>query len=284
MAQAADLPLHYVVYLSPAGTTRQVADTIAARLEFHQQAVHLIDVAELIRRREVECCFSAWTAGSCLWLGSPVYCDHALPPVTEIISRIPFESHGFAVPFVTWGGVTSGLALPELAEGLTRRGLRVVGAAKVLALHSSTLGSSQPVAAGHPDAEDLRQIRGLVDRVLEKIAGPGPALDAALLHYLPQRMELESQAKSLAQVKTLLPPLVADQDRCLGCGDCVAICPLSCLRLNPWPEADSRCIRCSQCVRGCPHGAFPFNPEAALERIRDMAARSDEEKVTRVFV
>ena len=55
-----------------------------------------------------------WFESCCLWIGFPGYCDHALPLIEDAICNMPPKCSGFAVPFVTWGGMISGLALPEL--------------------------------------------------------------------------------------------------------------------------------------------------------------------------
>ncbi len=52
------------------------------------------------------------------------------------------------MPFATWGGVTSGLALPDLAEALQAKGFQPVGAAKVLAEHASMWAAPEPLAPG----------------------------------------------------------------------------------------------------------------------------------------
>jgi formate hydrogenlyase subunit 6/NADH:ubiquinone oxidoreductase subunit I len=46
-----------------------------------------------------------------------------------------------------------------------------------------------------------------------------------------------------------------DETRCTGCGDCVAVCPTSCLEmagLLPWLPRPEDCVSCALCVLACP--------------------------------
>lgn len=54
-----------------------------------------------------------------------------VPPVEHFISSLPDQSENFAVPFVTWGAVNSGVALHEMGVMLINKGFAILGAAKV---------------------------------------------------------------------------------------------------------------------------------------------------------
>ena len=54
-----------------------------------------------------------------------------------------------------------------------------------------------------------------------------------------------------------LPTL--DEALCIGCGDCVAVCPTACLELCgrlPWLPRPADCISCAACVVVCPTAAI----------------------------
>lgn len=275
---------HRVVYFSPAGTTRLVAETIAGQLRALDQTVELIDLSVLIRAGDNHDWYLSWPESCCLWIGSPVYCDHALPLVEDFIRGLPGGSAGFSVPFVTWGGVTSGLALPELAKLLREKRYPTLAAAKILAAHSSTWRAPEPLASGHPSADELQMICQMVIQVQEKLLSDVPALlDPMQLNYLPVQMQQSSAAKTLALVKAALPPLMVDETACTCCGVCAERCPMDCIELQPYPSLGPDCIRCLQCVRNCPEQAFMFNPEMLNQRILEMAASSAEPQVSRIF-
>lgn len=276
---------HRIVYLSPAGTTRRVAERIALRLEEQGRTAAIIDLASLDEPGRWDVCLADWPQHCCLWLGTPVYCDHALPQLEAFVRSLPHTEVGFAVPFATWGGVTSGLALPELAALLKSQGYQPLGAAKVMAEHSSTWRAERPVASGRPAQNDLQLVDQLVDRVTAKLTAQTPVpVDLKTLDYLSPTLRRQAEGISLEMVKTQLPPPSIDPERCSRCGICAERCPVSSIALSPWPDIGSDCIRCLQCVRNCPEQAFPFDQQPLYERILEMAAASDERKETAIFL
>jgi len=52
---------------------------------------------------------------------------------------------------------------------------------------------------------------------------------------------------------------VLDETRCVGCGDCVAVCPADCLAMAgplPWLPRPADCVECTACVLVCPVDAL----------------------------
>jgi formate hydrogenlyase subunit 6/NADH:ubiquinone oxidoreductase subunit I len=50
-----------------------------------------------------------------------------------------------------------------------------------------------------------------------------------------------------------------DERLCVGCADCVAICPTSCLEMAgplPWLPRPADCVACAACVLVCPVDAL----------------------------
>lgn len=270
---------HCVAYLSPAGTTKLVAEAIICHLRGRGIDPLVIDLAS------TEFSFSDLNGSCCLWVGSPVYVDHTLPQVSQFIRNLAKGPNHYAVPFVTWGAVCSGVALPEMSQQLAERGWKTIGAAKVLAVHSSMWQSQQPLGGEHPDGNDLALVTSLVDVVLSKLDSlcPQPLADH-VLHYLSPEQEQLSWQKSLDKAKQMLGDHQPDVSQCKGCGTCVAVCPIAAIDWQGMvPYVTERCIRCHQCTRLCPHQALGWNGVAVEERLQAFAAASEEAPESQIF-
>ncbi len=56
-----------------------------------------------------------------------------------------------------------------------------------------------------------------------------------------------------------LPLPTLNETRCVGCGDCVLLCPVDCLEMDgplPWLPRPAKCVSCSLCVLVCPTEAL----------------------------
>lgn len=61
---------------------------------------------------------------------------------------------------------------------------------------------------------------------------------------------------------------VLDEAKCIGCGDCVAVCPTRCLEMRralPWLARPADCVSCTACAIVCPTEAIGMT-EAKPER------------------
>jgi len=274
-----------VVYWSPAGSTRHVAEVIAASLQANSVTVHTLDLgsgadpASVVDRLK--------TAGKegCLFVGSPVYRDVAVPPVMAFLNQLPSVAGPAAVPFVTWGGATSGLALWQMGRALEGKGFVLAGAAKVLGIHSMMWTDDSPVGQGHPDADDDRQIRELVARVIEQLTqGSASPLSLDALDCLSA--EDSSEVKKKLDDPWQNIPKNVDEEKCTQCGTCAQVCPAGAVALDPLPVFDANCFDCFNCVRECPESAIvsPMKFEVLHDKIRKRAQKFDEKPPTQIFV
>lgn len=274
---------HYIAYFSPAGTTRKIAERMQQALKDHQIKAVMADLS--VHGSPLASVLNDATGPFVLWLGSPVYCDHALPPVMAQIAALPNGLKGFSVPYVSWGGVCSGLALQEMGHALAAKGLAPLAAAKIIAEHSSTWDAAKPWEAGRPNEQDLTLVDTLVGQVVQCLQSDNPqTFDLAELNYLSKAQQADVALKSLAKAKTAMGTPKTDESLCVQCGECVQACPTGAMSLTPMPEVEADlCIVCRQCVRVCPEQAFPHNGEEAAKRIAGMAAASDEDKASAIF-
>jgi len=274
----------FIVFISPAGTTEMVAETIATSLAALGESCTLCNLGTQSSKPDVVSALTGDTE-TLLFVGSPVYSSHAVPTIISFIDQLPAVKNSLAVPFVTWGGATSGVALHEMGERLISRGFALAGAAKVMAVHSLMWQLPDPVGAGRPNDDDLSRVASLVSAVI-KNADPGstPQMSIDRLHYQPAEHVPEMLQLSVAKAKTILPPRQIDPERCTLCGYCRDNCPAAAIELNPLPVFLPDCFICCNCVRLCPEAAISLDMEPIYERIRERVTHYAESPPTEVFL
>lgn len=277
-----------VVYSSPAGSTRHVAKIIAEALKEEGCKLKLIDFED-----KKDCDATISTAKDdlvkrhCLWIGSPVYAWHASPIIERFISQLPEGKGSYAVPFVTWGASSSGIALPEMGQMLAKKGYSILGAAKIVAVHSVMMcWSDQPLGKGHPDARDDNMIRELVKIVTSGLQQSDPTLlPVDELNYQPTDFQQKAQEMSIDVAKESLLKLEVNTDLCNQCGVCSEECPVQAIDLDPFPRLRwSDCIYCHNCVRLCPEGAFKTDFLEIESRAQDYKEEFSERPLSQIFI
>jgi len=273
-----------IVYCSPAGSTGHVAALMKQKIESSQTPVTCVDLGE---DPDVEFLIPQLVDAKdniCMYIGSPVYASHALAPVMTFIAHLPTARNGYAVPFVTWGGVTSGVALYEMGEALEKKGYAILGAAKVLARHSLMWAAANPLAEGRPDAADDALVEQLMKKVLQKLASGSPEkLPVSRLAYQKEPLHAEMQKKTFESAKAQLPLKEIHEDRCTRCGVCADVCPVEAVTLSLLPIFGSECICCYRCVRACPEKALTADLSPVFDRLRNMAVQYNERPPTQIF-
>ncbi|MFO8032502.1 MAG: 4Fe-4S binding protein [Desulfohalobiaceae bacterium] len=275
---------HCIVYCSPAGTTRKVAQSIGSRLQEMGREAVLFDLASNSPESIMQV-FSGFSGLRCLWLGTPVYAQHAVPLVQQFLQSLPLATGNCAaVPWVTWGAVSSGLALLEMGDQLVQKGYVLAGAGKVVAEHSSMWRLERPLGQGRPDEEDLAQVRGLVDRVLSKMdSKQWQPLSLDVLDYQPEWLKDKAAQMSIEELKKIHPGYSLDEASCTQCGICEQECPAGAIRLDPYPQRDESCFLCNNCARLCPEGAIHIDLAPIEQRIQEMAQANPEAKETKIW-
>jgi len=250
--------MHFVaVYMSPAGTTRRVAGIITEELLACGRACTAVDLGDRPARLGIAAARDAAACNACLFIGSPVYAGHAVPAVMDFITSLSGGSSCCSVPFVTWGAVSSGVALFEMAGALEAKGYPALAAAKIVAEHSLLWQSGSPLGGGRPDAADTRQVRTMVRNVLEALdSGTAARLSPAALNYQSKPLQKIFAGLSVNAARKVLPPIVLERDRCTACGTCAAACPVDAVSLADGPVFDEGCIACYSCLRACPEQAL----------------------------
>ena len=276
----------FVVYFSPAGSTRHVAEVIEKQFQMLGAEVFSFDLAEcnsdiaakISRQMETS------EGRSCLFIGSPVYASHAVQPVMECIAGLKENPDVFAIPFVTWGGACSGISLYEMGKELISKKFTLLGAAKILAVHSLMWQLEDPLGKGHPDVDDDCMVEELVAHVNQKINENKPeGIKLTDLAYQTIENHKEMEKTSLQIVKAHLPKRTIDTRMCNQCEVCSEVCPLDAVAFTPYPEFDEECVFCFSCMKKCPEQAITADMSAIWQRIRDRAAFFSEHPGSKIF-
>jgi len=274
-----------IVYSSPAGTTRHVAEVVNSSLDDMGCLTEIFDLGKPEDCQRLKSAQNNFAAGDCLWVGSPVYAYHALPDVTDFIDGLPELKGVFAVPFVTWGAVTSGMTLSEMGQQLEDKGYQLAGAAKIAALHSMMWQIENPLGKDRPDRKDDVLIGDLVKKVYAKINSnefvPYPVEN---LNYQPEPVQKAMQEMNLEKAKPMFPKIDADKDLCSQCGECEKVCPVQAISCSPYPHIGDKCMFCFNCARTCEKNAFKIDLLPFGDRVRHMAAENDEHPLSKTFV
>ena len=274
-----------IVYLSPAGTTRHVSQVIEKKLKKLGCEVDLYDLGKKEDFTKLNEKVKEGFENCCLWVGSPVYAGHAVPQIADFISGLPDGKGSFAVPFVTWGAVTSGLALDEMGRAFADKGYNVLGAAKIVAVHSMMWRSKDPLGGGHPDAKDDKMIEDLVNSLHAKLQDqPIRPLPLAELSYQPQEVQEWLQTVNIEAAKTMLPPLQLVEEACTKCGICQKECPAFAITLDPYPQFGDECIMCYNCVRLCEDDAIRSDLSQMETMLKGKVEEQSECPLSQVFV
>jgi ferredoxin/flavodoxin len=274
-----------IVYSSPAGTTRHVVQVIMKTLDSLGYKHRVIDLGNRDDLLKLNAQAKDLVNGGCLWIGSPVYAGHAVPPIMDFISKLPVSKGSYAVPFVTWGGVSSGVALHEMGKMLGEKGYIVLGAAKVLAVHSMMWQFEDPLGEGHPNVEDDTMIEKLVGDVHSKLSSDvKKAIPLEDLNYQPKEVQESMKKMNIEMAKQMLPPRQLDEEACTQCGVCEEECPAQAITCDPYPKFGDACFLCYNCVRLCEEGAIKTDLSPIEGMLKERAAKNPERPLSQVFV
>ena len=274
-----------IVFMSPAGTTRRVARRVFDAAVEKGGEAELIDLARTKDLDRIYAEIAERREEACLFVGSPVYVSHALPPVMEFIGGLPENTGAAAALFVTWGGATSGVALHEMGEAMIEKGMKLAAAAKITALHSMMWKCEEPLGKGKPDSSDDEMIANMVGDLYAKLeSGQDVEIDLSRLAYLPEKLFAELTGHNLEKMKPFMPERKIDESLCNQCGVCADVCPTQCVSFQPYPEFGENCVYCYNCVRLCPENAIECDFSPLEQRIRDRSRSIAETPPSHVFI
>ena len=230
-----------LIYFSPTGTTRNILEGIAEGAMVGK--VEHVDLTPPDARTGSP---AAMHDGLAI-IGAPVYIGRVSPDAASRLRRIR-GGGAPAVIVVVYGNRAYEDALLELRDLALEAGFKPVAAAAFIGEHSFS-SSATPIAAGRPDADDLRKARQFGKAVRHKMRNI-QALDDMSPLRVPGGFPYKER-RTLSEVSP-----VTLEAACVKCGLCVSACPTAAIALKDTVVTClSACIKCCACVKTCSTGA-----------------------------
>lgn len=258
-----------IIQFSPSGNTSEVSEMIKNELERRNQEVQLIDIT---REKQF---FSEKAAQrflienvkqhDVLLIGSPVYAHHLQYHVQDLIKELPTPNAiwgKYAIPYVTYGGISSGIALKEAAGLLKERGRIIYAGMKIPASHRMTRAfMAEEFNKNNLPGNYLPQIIELVNRIMQLNNNKCAKCNSKSLDYngLITTLKANIIFKEKLWHEKRYPKVSIDRELCTNCGKCTLNCPvLHLVRINNVVKENnqSACIHCFNCVTDCANKAI----------------------------
>lgn len=235
----------HLIFFSPTGTTKKVANAIADGLNFKQ--IVSINLNDEDKIEEVE-----FTKDDMVIIGVPVYAGRV--PLMAINRLQKFKANKTkAILVAVYGNRHYDDALLELKNISIELGFSPVAAAVFIGEHSFS-SSEYPIAEGRPNFEDLKMAKNFGKSIKDKgneikeIEVPG---------NFPYKERPE---------KFIVKPKINQKlcNKCYGCKDICSVNAISILE-DQIEINEKLCIYCHACVRFCPESALKIDDEIIIE-------------------
>lgn len=273
-----------IIEFSPSGNTNKVGEVLKARLEQNYISVQLVNIAGnkeyFLSNNKQKFLQETVEEHDILFIGSPVYAHHLQYHVKELIESLPKPINGWgkiAVPFVTYGGVSSGISLDEAGKLLRKSGRKVLAGMKV--------SSSHRMSRAFMDEEyNKDQTEDEMIAVIEELVKMITPVDLNSLkdnskHLKYQNLETYFKANFIFKEKLWhekrYPQIVIDNSKCAKFGKCTKVCPVCHLEQKEdksvVKSTSSPCVHCFNCIVECPKQAI--YPVGDLDKARTFMNR-----------
>ena len=268
-----------MIIFSPSGNTLKVAEMLESSFQTRNFNVQLIDIsreAQLFETQNFrEYLWQVIHGHDLLMIGGPVYAGHLQYNLVNLMKHLPKpDNHAWgnlAVPFVTYGGMSSGNALYEMGKLFKKSGRTTILGMKINSQHCGSKRFAHPINQDMPGEEAKPLIGELVERVL-----------AIKRNSFPKRFDLTSELnyqnfstklkdrflfKEKFFQKVIYPKVFGqgkiEQQKCGKCGLCVLHCPVQRFKMTKQGPIVKKkapaCIHCGECYNNCPKDAVNFN-------------------------
>lgn len=211
-----------IILFSPSGHTRTVAEQLRKELTNKAVKTQLLDVTgvnEIQNENKISRYLEKHVEEhDILFVGAPVYAGHFESNMIRIIKNLPAVNEKWgrgAVPFVTYGGLHSSIALLEAGELLLETGRVNVGGIKIAAFHTLTTKSDKKINSEKPGKEEFAIINEFINTLLSKDSNILLAKDISTqFDYIPEEEKQLYLSKSQDDWHQPYRNVTIDSDKC----------------------------------------------------------------------
>jgi len=259
-----------VIVFSPSGHTLTAARMIRKSIEVRGGTADIIDLTKddtlLFASDKRENLAVKAGEFDVLFVGAPVYAGHAEHTVLRTIAMLPFPDEKrskIAVPFISYGGAHSFIALEEMGRALKRKNYVPVLGIKLASFHTLSKSFRTKILEDRPGDAERCVIDGAVSKVVDLCSDPESIRDnSASFAYTKMPMcfilKILSQERIHAKFKTV--SIV--YEKCRACKRCIEVCPVNNFIFTDGivsVKNQKNCILCGECFYNCTNGAIVFD-------------------------
>ena len=247
------------IIFSPAGGTKQVADTITKELGMPVNGIDLTDSKSSYASVNIK-------KDDIAVIAVPSYGGRVPSLAAQRISKI-HGNQAQCIIICVYGNRAYEDTLIELKDIAEKSGFMVIAAIAAIAEHSIM----HQYATGRPDSKDKQELQDFAKKILEKINNIVEEISAP---QIPGNYPYKK-----ASGAGLVPK--AD-NKCTNCGLCAENCPAQAISKENFKITDGKkCISCMRCVVKCPQSARKVNGAmvsvAALAMKKACSTRKENE-------
>ncbi|ADK82603.1 EFR1 family ferrodoxin [Sediminispirochaeta smaragdinae] len=279
-----------ILVFSPSGHTLKVAKNIEKAFKEKDNTVRLINITgkpEFLYGEHIkEALEKALGEYDLLCIGGPLYAGHVEHTILQTIGALPVpdEQHSkLAVPFVSYGGVHSSVALEEMGKKLRKKGYKSILGIKIAAKHTLTSTYANVIYEDKPGPEEEKLIAEAVEHVISIIHTKGKDAEnqSKAFKYAPPKERFLFKIFSQEKLHRNFKQVRIDAAKCIKCKKCISACPVDMFTYADGEivmhRDNSSCILCAECFHTCPAGAIehPYI-EMGRKRLNDGFAKLEE--------
>ena len=219
-----------------------------------------------------------------LCIGGPVYAGHLQENVKNIIKALPLPDEKWSplvVPFISYGGVHSSVALKEAGSLLRKRMRKNISGVKIAASHSLTKKFEFSINENKPGEEEIQVIEALADRVIETVGKDFEEITdvSNSFSYISAGENILYKIFSEKMFhKMMFGKREFNYNKCTGCGVCAKRCPMQIIEMrDKKPEINASspadCCYCAECYNKCKFDAISWDLSKSKKYLSHMNSK-----------